>query len=127
MSEQMSPSQTGDTDYFKRIGFSLIASEPVAEVDCSEQAGVEETDSGFRRAIGFIREIGIPVDGEAEYWCKPPSDTQSGIRIQSFQPCMACGLRSHAAIDTDVEIIGCLARSKILGRHRNCHHQDSNE
>ncbi len=54
VTEYVSPAKTINTDYFEAAGFTGIATEPVAEVNGSQERGVQETNESMVCSEGLV-------------------------------------------------------------------------
>ena len=119
----MAPAQAVEGSHLEEARSALVATKPVAQVDSSQQLGVEIADSRTRRLVRLVREVCVAFNGQTEDWSEVTTNTQTCIRVEVVGPSVdtSC-LGGHTTVDSDVEIVEGLAFCNRLGVYRCCHH-----
>ena len=114
LTESVCPAETSYGNHLEETRLALIATYPVAHVNSTQHAGVDEANGGAERLVRLVGEVSVALNRQTEHWGEVTTDAQADIGVQTAHPVVLRGLRCHTSIDANVEIVKRLAFSYSL-------------
>ena len=125
--EGVHPSKAVESAHLEGTRFSGISSEPVAQVDSTEQRSIHEAHECASGLTRFVGEVSIAFQSQTENRSEETSNAQSSVGVEVLHPSHTGGFGSHTTIDSDVEVVERLALRNGLSRNGHCHGSGSKQ
>ena len=114
LTESVCPAETSYGNHLEETRLALIATYPVAHVNGTQHAGVDEANGGAERLVRLVGEVSVALNRQTEHWSEVATDTQADVGVQTAQPAVFGSLRCNTSIDANVEIVKRFAFSYSL-------------
>ena len=75
----MTPTETTEGNYLEEARLAFVTIEPIAQVNSTEQRGVQETSNSLAGTERFVGKVNIAFNSKAEYRSKIATDAQASV------------------------------------------------